>query len=273
MLVASLIVEILFPTKVWNRLSAFFIYFRTEVLSVQKTESSNCSSALNILSTRTARTVTVSSKRGIMTCVNGVTLASPSRKATWTSCWHNWPHHIRSHLCRKSDAYTKHAQAVQILWLRHLLTLNSASLASSSSHLVQCCWTSLGKLTSHPNFLLHSSCSNTLPGRVTGAMSPKGLYTDEQRKHATSSVRFFFLHRLKLEGVTLIAPLQPKGSFQGKTVSVQIQSLALCSSATVCRTTQLFLTHIFSSINQFYWKCKTTMAHRLNTLYNKNQIK
>ncbi len=59
----SLISEILLATKVRKLLSSFFMYFKTDVQSVQSTESTygNCISALNILSTRAASTTDVKS--------------------------------------------------------------------------------------------------------------------------------------------------------------------------------------------------------------------
>ena len=51
-------------------------------------------------------------------------------------------------------------------------------MLSSFSHLVHCCSMSPGKLSSHPEFLLHSSCNKILPGNVTVEIYPKVLYTE-----------------------------------------------------------------------------------------------
>ncbi len=80
----SLMVEILLATNMWKRLSSLLRYFNTEVLSVQKTESSHWkfSSDFNNESTLTAKTAAVNSNQGIVTAFSGVTLALPSGKET-----------------------------------------------------------------------------------------------------------------------------------------------------------------------------------------------
>lgn len=79
----SQIVATLLATKVWKRLSVFRMYWRTAMLSVQKTEStiSVPSSCLNCLSVRAAITAAHNSKRGIVCCLIGASFALPNRKA------------------------------------------------------------------------------------------------------------------------------------------------------------------------------------------------
>lgn len=76
----SLMAVTLFATMVWNLQFSFFIYFRTDMLSVQKQVlfSGSWSSKRSILSTLTATTAAVSSNQGMVMGLRGATLALPN---------------------------------------------------------------------------------------------------------------------------------------------------------------------------------------------------
>ena len=87
-MVFSLMIEILLATNVRNLVCSFAMYFNTDWLSVQNVEMLSLMSNyfLSILSTLTAKTAATSSRRGIVVCFIGATLAVPSIKATCTVC-------------------------------------------------------------------------------------------------------------------------------------------------------------------------------------------
>ena len=82
----SRIWDTLFATKVWNLVLLLAMYFSTDVLSVQKTDSStdNSNSLLIILSSLTATVAADSSSRGMLMDFRGASLDLAMRSAQWT---------------------------------------------------------------------------------------------------------------------------------------------------------------------------------------------
>lgn len=138
-----------------------YIYFSTEVLSVQKTEFSKgiCIFFLHSLSICAATTASLSSSLGMVISFKGTTLDFPKTRVVHCTTAGRWPFHNLPHLCLQNDVIGQKLRCQRFTGLKPLLIFKSSSSSSCScNQFVHFCAMGVGTTSSDPRPFLHRSC-------------------------------------------------------------------------------------------------------------------